>query len=70
MSARNPAEEWRDDLAVDHAERFVESLVLGEVADRVFAKECRRRGLRFEEALCAPLLFMASTVRGGLDARH
>lgn len=42
------------------ASRLIVSLVIGEVADRLFAQECRRQKIPEQVALAAPLLFLAN----------
>lgn len=45
---------------LEHPYRFVESLVYGEIADHTFVEECRRLGLRPEEAIRAPLDWLSA----------
>ena len=43
----------------NHAHRYVESIVLGEIADQAFEQECRRVGVDVRRALDAPLTTIA-----------
>ena len=43
--------------------RFIDALVLGEIADRLFEVECMRRGLSPSHCLNAPSLWLSGTMR-------
>lgn len=52
-----------------HAHRFVEALALGQVADEIYAEECRRRGIPPDDFLLrSPIESL--TAPGGGRVRH
>lgn len=54
----------------EHVYRFVESLILGEAADLLFKRECRKRGLRWPDCLDAPLVYLSQPMGNRSHARH
>lgn len=50
---------------LDQAERFVEALILGEVADAIFRSECERLGLPSDIVVDSPLLLIAMAGASG-----
>lgn len=55
----------------DHANRFVEAVALGQIADEIFAAECRRRGIPADDfLLLSPLDSLKTPSTGGGNACH